>query len=265
MKEVKRNIIKFISLLFVVSAVTLQISNNMSKEELYNDISFEYINTKDMATAKIADKSDTSKVSIIDSVFTGSTNSEVEEIKLPNSSGFQEVSFSGVRNITPEPVAPKRVWYLPTEMGTVTQNPHYGHVALDITSPRGTNELIFPVANGTISSIYRDGAGALIVTVLHNIDGKKYTSQYVHLSSYANGLYVGKPVTINDCLGRMGSTGYSTGVHLHVTLLDCALYDPNDGNCRDLNGFFRYADRRWSQGYFGLWAVMQVPGSWNQR
>ena len=93
MKEVKRNIIKFISLLFVVSAVTLQISNNISKEELYNDISFEYINTKDMATAKIADKSDTSKVSIIDSVFTGSTNSEVEEIKLPNSSGFQEVSF----------------------------------------------------------------------------------------------------------------------------------------------------------------------------
>ena len=265
MTEAKKNVIIFISFLFLVSAITLQITDNMSKEELYDNISFEYINTKDMAATKVADKSDTSKVSIIDSVFTGSTNSEVEEVKLPNSSGFQEVNFTGVRNIAPEPVVPKRIWYLPTEMGTVTQNPHYGHVALDITSPRGTNELIFPVANGTISSIYKDSAGALIVTVLHNINGQKYTSQYVHLSSYASGLYVGKPVTINDCLGRMGSTGYSTGVHLHVTLLDCALYDPNDGNCRDLNGFFRYADRRWGQGYFGLWAVMNVPGSWNQR
>ena len=150
-------------------------------------------------------------------------------------------------------------------MGTISQNPHYGHVALDITSPRGSNELIFPVANGTISSIYRDGAGALIVTVLHNVNGKKYTSQYVHLSSYANGLYVGKPVTINDCLGKMGSTGYSTGVHLHLAVVDCALFDPNDPNCSDLNGFFRYGRYRLGQGYIGLGTMMNVPGSWSSR
>ena len=264
MKEKKKTIIKIISLIFVISAVMLQIVNYLKKEQTYN-LSFEYINIKDMAATKVSNKKETSKLSLIDSVFTGSTNAEVEEVSLPNSQGFQEVKFTGVRKIENTPTVPKRIWYLPTEIGTVTQNPHYGHVALDITSPRGTGELIFPVANGTISSIYRDSAGALIVTVLHNINGKKYTSQYVHLSSYANGLYVGKPVTINDCLGRMGSTGYSTGVHLHLAVLDCALFDPNDNNCRDLNGFFRYANYRLGQGYIGLGTMLWVPGSWTKR
>ncbi len=264
MKEVKRDIIKATSLLFLAVAISLQIINNREKEAAY-DFSFEYINIKDMAQTKVATKSDTTKVSIIDSVFTGSTNSEVEEVALPNNKGFQEVEFTGVRKIVNKPTPPKKIWYLPTEMGNVTQNPHYGHVALDITSPRGSNELIFPVANGKISSIYRDSAGALIVTVLHNINGKNYTSQYVHLSSYASGLYVGKQVTINDCLGRMGTTGNSTGVHLHLAVLDCGLFVPGDRNCSDLNGFFRYANYRYGQGYIGLGTMMRVPGSWNQR
>ena len=262
MSETKRNIIKLISLLFVVSAITLQIINNYQKEEKIN-LTFEYINIKDMATTKVANKNEKITDNLIDSVFTGSTNATAQEVSLPNSKGVQEVNFNGVRKITPKPATPKRIWYLPTEMGRVTQNPHYGHVALDITSPRGSNELIFPVANGKISSIYKDSAGALIVTVLHNINGKKYTSQYVHLASYANGLYVGKPVTINDCLGRMGTTGYSTGIHLHLAVVDCALFDPSDNNCRDLNGFFRYANYRLGQGYIGLGTMMTVPGSWS--
>ena len=264
MAEKQKHIIKIISFIFVVSAITLQIINNYEKEKKY-DFSFEYINTKDMAVSKVANKSNSTKNSLVDSLFIGSTSATVEEVSLPNNQGFQEVEFVGVRKIENKPAAPKKVWYLPTEMGRVTQNPHYGHVALDITSPRGSNELIFPVANGTISGLYRDSAGALIVTVLHNINGKKYTSQYVHLSSYANGLYVGKLVTINDCLGRMGSTGYSTGVHLHLAVLDCALFDSNDHNCSNLNNFFRYANYRLGQGYIGLGTMMWVPGSWNQR
>jgi hypothetical protein len=126
-------------------------------------------------------------------------------------------------------------------------------------------ETIHPVANGVISGIYTDSAGALIVTVLHNIDGQKYTSQYVHLSSYASGLYIGKEVTINDSLGQMGTTGNSTGVHLHITVLDCALFDSSDTNCSDLNGFFRYAKSRYSQNFYGLGNLVYVPGSWTSR
>ena len=55
---------------------------------------------------------------------------------------------------------------------------------VDIPSSTRIYEEIYPIANGTISNIYTDYAGALIVTVNHNINGALYTSQYVHLSAY---------------------------------------------------------------------------------
>lgn len=230
------------------------------------DFDFEYINTKDMAAVEVANKEESPKdISLTSLLITnvGTSNEEVVEVSLDNLD-VEEAKVEPVnKEVANEP--PKRVWYLPTEMGKISQYPHYGHAAYDITSPRGTGELIFPVANGTISNIYRDPAGALVVTVLHNIDGKYYTSQYAHLSSFANNIYIGKPVTINDCLGTMGSTGYSTGVHLHLALVDCALYDSNDPYCRDLNGFFSYANTRVAQGYYGLGVHIYVPDSWNSR
>ena len=58
---------------------------------------------------------------------------------------------------------------------------------------------------------------------------------------------VGKPVTINDALGQMGSTGNSTGPHLHISVIDCGLYVPGDYNCYDLNSFFNYNKRRFNE------------------
>lgn len=250
---IKEKIIITISLLILSVAVIIETKETFANISNY-EIKYEYVNIKDMAQPKVATKVDNS--TIIDSLFTGVNN---------NTLTLQEIGLPTLKNTEATNQAPKQTWYLPTQTGYITQNPHYGHVALDIGSYRGSSENIFPVANGKISSIYTDGAGAKIVTVLHNINGKKYTSQYVHLSSYANGLYVGKEVTINDSLGLMGTTGNSTGIHLHIAVLDCALFDPNDPNCKDLNGFFRYANTRTSQGYTGLGTMMNVPGSWQSR
>ena len=173
--------------------------------------------------------------------------------------------FKGVTSEKIEENIPIPTWHLPTEMGIITQNPHYTHMALDITSPRGSGEMIYPVYDGVISGIYTDMYGALIVTILHDIDGQKYTSQYVHLSRYKEGLYVGKTVSYLDPIGWMGTTGYSSGVHLHLAVLDCALFDANDINCKDLNGFFRYGKKRINEGYLGLGSHIIVPSSWNQR
>lgn len=250
---IKEKIIITISLLILSVAVIIETKETFANISNY-EIKYEYVNIKDMAQPKVATKVDNS--TIIDSLFTGVNN---------NTLTLQEIGLPTLKNTEATNQAPKQTWYLPTQTGYITQNPHYGHVALDIGSYRGSSENIFPVANGKISSIYTDGAGAKIVTVLHNINDKKYTSQYVHLSSYANGLYVGKEVTINDSLGLMGTTGNSTGIHLHIAVLDCALFDPNDPNCKDLNGFFRYANTRISQGYTGLGTMMNVPGSWQSR
>lgn len=257
----KEKTIVIISCFILLVSIIIQCRELFKNNSNY-EIKYEYVNIKDMAQPKVATKNDNS--TILDTLF-AKTSNQITDTIFNDAPVFQEVSFPALKNTEATMNKPKKVWYLPTQTGYITQNPHYGHVALDIGSSRGSSENIFPVANGIISGIYTDGAGAKIVTVLHNINGKKYTSQYVHLSTYASGLYVGKAVTINDSLGLMGTTGNSTGVHLHLAVLDCALFDPKDSNCSDLNGFFRYANTRLGQGYIGLGAMLYVPGSWTSR
>lgn len=259
---IKEKCIVTVSLLLLAVAIIMEAKEIFLEDNEY-EINYEYVNIKDMAQPKVATKKDNS--TIINTLFTGVNNPDIIDTDKLETLTLQEINLPTLKNTVATPLTPKKIWHLPTETGYITQNPSYGHVALDIGSHRGSSENIFPVANGTISGIYTDGAGAKIVTVLHNINGKKYTSQYVHLSSYTKGLYIGKPVTINDSLGLMGTTGYSTGVHLHLAVLDCALFDKNDSNCSDLNGFFRYANKRLSQGYIGLGAMMYVPGEWSSR
>lgn len=260
---IKSKCIIVISAAFIMIAIGLQAKDLYVKTSDYK-ISYEYVNIKDMAQASVKTKENTS--SIIKDLFTGNTTSgEVTEVSIPTTGQPQEVELPAMNNTEATTTTPRQIWYLPTEYGEITQYPHYGHVAYDITSPRTYSENIFPVANGTISGIYTDSAGAKIVTILHDIGGVKYTSQYVHLSQYASGLYVGKPVTINDSIGLMGSTGNSTGPHLHISVADCALFDANDSNCSDLNGWFRYLNKRLSQNYYGLGVHVYMPGNWSSR
>ena len=272
-EKIKNKCLITISISFLLISTGLQLSTMLEKETPY-EISYEYVNVKDMAQAKVTNKVEkemvkepitTSLVQLLskNSLEEEKDNGELQEVEFQENPNHQEKSSPEAPPQVETPPPP--VWHLPTEMGRITQNPHYGHAALDIISPRAQGETIFPVANGTISGIYRDGAGALIVTVLHDVDGKKYTSQYAHLSRYASGLFVGKPVTINDALGQMGTTGYSTGVHLHLSVMDCALFDPNDANCSNLNSYFYYSNRRINEGYLGLGSMMLVPGEWNSR
>ena len=241
----------FISFAFLLISTIIQTKPLFKNDEL--DLTYNYINTKDIAVASIAVKS--SNNTIVNDLF---SMVEKEEDILAN---VEETKLPLVENTVA--TTPPVIWRLPTEMGYVTQNPHYGHVALDIGSPRGSSEPIFPIANGIVTGKYYDPAGALVVTIHHNINGQDYTSQYAHLSRFADNLYVGKPVTVNDYIGYMGTTGISTGVHLHITLVDCNLF--GDAKCPDLNSFFRYANYRYNQGFISLWAVMVVPGSWTSR
>ncbi len=170
-------------------------------------------------------------------------------------------SIEEVKNIKASKILTNEdIWHLPVRNGEVTTNPNYYHVAYDITSPNGSNEDIYPVSDGVVSDMFQDYAGALIITILHNIDGKFYTSEYVHLSRYADGLYIGKKVSINDTIGKMGQTGMAYGVHLHFALVDCNLY--NDSNCSNIGSFYNYASRRFNEGFIGLGSLINVPARW---
>lgn len=166
------------------------------------------------------------------------------------------------------------VFRRPTQTGYITQEmyytPSYTHRAVDIGSRNGRGEKIYPVANGKITSIFKDYYGALCVAIEHyNInDGKTYTSLYVHMSSYAPGIKVGQNITSNQYIGYMGDTGYSFGVHLHLELIPCRLYNPGDRNCATWNSYTNFANKTIKNGY-NIRQLISFPkgtyNSWNSR
>lgn len=246
----KQRHILYLALFVFVLSICLYIMPMVLNDT--NTFDFEYINTKDMTTSEIGNKQD--------------TTSFLSMLYFPNDNDLGTVQEMNTRTVNPEKnVQNKRIWYLPTVHGKITQYPSYSHFALDISSPNNYSENIFPIANGRVSSIYTDSAGAKIVTVNHNINGVRYTSQYVHLSRYSKGLHVGQNVTINDCLGKMGRTGIATGVHLHLALVrNCSFHERNN-KCSSLKGFFRQGKNNYRSGFRGLNSVMKVPKSWKSR
>ena len=147
-------------------------------------------------------------------------------------------------------------------MGNRSDGFHFGY---DITSPLGSREVIYPIAEGVITGIFNDAAGANIVTIGHNINGAPYTSMYVHLSSYAKGIHVGEPVNTNTPLGNMGQTGNATGVHLHLEVADCLLFNKEDNNCSNIGKYYNYLRKRYNEGFYGAGTILNLQSSWNSR
>lgn len=248
----KEKIIKA-SMIILAIAIVLFLTKEMELDSKSFSLSYKSINIKNISTVEIAEKMGYQDAN----VYTETNKTKTEVIETHQTQEPEKVSNSVV--------VPMPIWRLPVERGTVSSWPRYNHVALDITSPRGVYETIYPVADGVISGIYTDGYGGKVLTIHHVINGINYTSQYVHFSSYAPNLYVGKPVTINDSIGQMGATGWATGIHLHVTVLDCSLFESTDGSCSDTGKFLRYANKRYAEGFYGLSSLMQVPYSWYSR
>lgn len=91
------------------------------------------------------------------------------------------------------------------------------HEGIDISNGYGKNNKIYSVASGKVAKVFYDryGGGNQIV-IHHNINGSYYTSSYAHLDK----IFVkeGDIVTKDTVVGMMGSTGNSTGYHLHLAI-----------------------------------------------
>ena len=83
------------------------------------------------------------------------------------------------------------------------------HAGIDLAGPLGTP--IYATADGVVSTAgYNSGGYGNLIKVDH---GKGIETRYGHLSSMA--VQAGQRVTRGQLIGRMGSTGRSTGSHLH--------------------------------------------------
>jgi murein DD-endopeptidase MepM/ murein hydrolase activator NlpD len=88
------------------------------------------------------------------------------------------------------------------------------HRGTDFRARRGTP--IFAAGDGIVDSIGRKGAYGEYIRIRHN---DTYETAYAHLSRYADGLNYGDRVRQGDVIGYVGSTGRSTGPHLHFEIL----------------------------------------------
>lgn len=126
-------------------------------------------------------------------------------------------------------------WSYPLKSGCVTseytgyaiRNDYSGggsHFGIDLSCiSEGTN--VYPAANGVVARIAFYSCGGNVIYIRHSVNGKKYTTAYMHLLSINKDMYVGKVVTTNTVIGYVG--GYSTakqnggydtcttGTHLH--------------------------------------------------
>ena len=55
-----------------------------------------------------------------------------------------------------------------------------------------------------------------MILIVHNVNGRLVFSQYAHLQGY--NVRVGQDVNIGDVIGYVGSTGNSSGCHLHLEM-----------------------------------------------
>ncbi len=86
------------------------------------------------------------------------------------------------------------------------------HPGLDISADRG--DPVVATANGTVSSAQRSGAYGNMVVIDH---GFGISTRYAHLDSFR--VKSGYAVRRGDVIGFAGSTGRSTGSHLHYEVL----------------------------------------------
>ncbi len=97
--------------------------------------------------------------------------------------------------------------------------PHHG---VDYSAPRGTP--IMAVGDGTVTRAGRLGGAGNTIQIRHN---SIYQTHYKHLQAFAKGVRSGKSVKQGQIIGYVGSTGLSTGPHLHFELWENGRYvDP---------------------------------------
>lgn len=147
-------------------------------------------------------------------------------------------------------------FFRPMVFGYITQrySGYGGHLGIDLSSSDKAIE-IYPIADGQVFYNGHDAAGALVVKIRHNVGGRYIYSTYAHMRSvYSGNLRIGSTISSQTPIGKMGSTGNSSGPHLHMELTTCD----------------------WNRGGGCTWAQYQrstinpsnyvtFPSSWNNR
>ncbi|WP_010250264.1 phage tail tip lysozyme [Acetivibrio cellulolyticus] len=126
-------------------------------------------------------------------------------------------------------VAPKFVWPVPSSTRITcpysskdSLHPN-GHKGVDIGAASG-KDIAAAIGGKVVLAKWLDGYGN-VVYINTEIDGKKVQIRYAHMSKIE--VKAGDVVKAGQDIGNIGSTGRSTGPHLHFEVRECL----KNGNC----------------------------------
>ena len=88
------------------------------------------------------------------------------------------------------------------------------HRGVDFAAPPGTP--IYAAGDGVLDYVGRNGAYGNFIRIQHN---NEFSTAYAHMSRFADGVTKGSRVRQGQVIAYVGSTGRSTGPHLHYEVL----------------------------------------------
>ncbi|WP_231511826.1 M23 family metallopeptidase [Chondromyces apiculatus] len=124
-----------------------------------------------------------------------------DRAKQPHSGGWR----------IPVPGAPVTSHFNPKRLHPILKRP-MPHTGTDFGAPSGTP--IYAAYRGVVEHIGPAGPSGNLVTVKHP---NGVTTGYAHMSRFVSGMKVGDRVGTRQLVGYVGTTGRSTGPHLHFT------------------------------------------------
>ena len=157
---------------------------------------------------------DTGKI-IYASMFVNNKEINLYNFKHKNEIGFYDLNGrSIVKSLMKTPINGAR---LSSSFGN-RKHPILGytklHTGTDFAAPSGT--AIMASGSGTVTRARWCGGGGNCIKIKHN---STYQTIYAHMKNFAKGIKEGKKVKQGQIIGYVGSTGMSTGPHLHYEVL----------------------------------------------
>ncbi|WP_194396244.1 M23 family metallopeptidase [Microbacterium atlanticum] len=116
----------------------------------------------------------------------------------------------------------------PLPSGTYTDTSSYGwrtdpftgnrtfHEGSDLAAAGGTP--ILAIADGVVTFAGRSGGFGNLIIVEHTVDGERVASYYAHMWESGVHVIAGSTVTAGQHIGDVGSSGRSSGTHLHLEI-----------------------------------------------
>lgn len=153
-------------------------------------------------------------IQLTPNLYAQTESSETNNTALPIATNY--LSTSGFIDGREAVTVLAQPYHWPTITHRLSRGVSPGHRGLDIDGE--FSDPIFALTNGLVVFAGYDGAYGQKILIQHPTDPHNYSTVYAHLQSIA--VVTGQTVTTGQYLGAMGSTGRSSGSHLHFEVIE---------------------------------------------